>query len=801
MLALLPQEIIDRYEPIDIIGYGAFAMVIKARDKRSGKLVAIKHLQAKLGDRKKFFREFNFMVRLRHPNIVSCIDVSCSNEKSAAMIFEFADGGTLREQIKPNIPLRDEEAFSILYQILRGLEYAHNEGIVHRDLKPENILIFKTNQKDIYKISDFGVAKLLRPNQKTATSIGSPIYMAPEQFYDSYDFKSDIYGLGIVLFEMTHGLTPFEGSPAEIFKGHLEKTLPYRDDLSDEMRRVIADMTLKTPGARPSASELLNKIEEFIPSDIVDLENKLESEDETPNTDSFSEDIADDAAIDKTNASFAVPMELEDDHAGGIENESGEEKASEEPDIIEAKESESNSVKAAPVEGSENDNDNENPFGFLDSHENELGNNKAESINQADTEEEDEVFELFPDMPEDAPKTVGNAQDFQKTNSPKLSAKEDSPAGNFSDFLEDEEEKVTGLSDVFGEGFDTDVDAFSSEVVQDLKSVNKSQDTSFGRFKIQKQWNRGVDTKTKELINLEDNGDVLLHIYGKGLQEIKPGGKRGKMIAEGTFDAIGQPILGNIPILMNKKFCVMQRNEFYESDWNLEDQADNLALSHDLKTVATFSGSSVTCRKWGGNMIWNGQFDRTGSGTFMTFLNSGTLLICSYQGEDQAVHFFNSDGDVIVSHWMSGSIHAACRLRSGDGAFVIVEDEDGGAQLYKVTEEAIEPHCGIEKPIYDLVCSEEWLCGRDEDGKITLIDLTIGLLAEVPEVEGELKGIAVGASPNELYILTLRNEVLNYVTGFTVELVEPELNEMLEEREPEEAIENQTAESFFSGGF
>jgi len=800
MLALLPQEIIDRYEPIDIIGYGAFAMVIKAKDKRSGKQVAIKHLQAKLGDRKKFFREFNFMVRLRHPNIVSCIDVSCSNEKSAAMIFEFADGGTLREQIKPNIPLRDDEAFPIIYQILRGLEYAHNEGIVHRDLKPENILIFKNDQREVYKISDFGVAKLLRPNQKTATSIGSPIYMAPEQFYDSYDFKSDIYGLGIVLFEMTHGLTPFEGSPAEIFKGHLEKTLPYREDLSDDMRRVIADMTLKTPGARPSASELLKKIEQFVPSEIIEYENKLESQDDIPNTDSFNEDIADDAAIDKTDASIAVPMELDDENAGGIEKETAEQESTydtEEKESVQASTPETPEHDKVPV----NDDEDENPFGFLDSHANELGDVKSDSYNEVKTEEDDEVFELFPDMPDDAPTTVGNARlnDDRKSNEPDL--QKESPAGNFSHFLEEESEKVTGLNDVFGEGFDTDVTAFNSDVVDDLKSVNKSKDTSFGRFKIQKQWNRGVDTKTKELINLEDNGDVLIHIYGKGLQEIKPGGKRGKMIAEGTFDAIGQPILGNIPILMGKKFCVMQRNEFYESDWSLEDNADNLALSHDLKTVATFSGSSVTCRKWGGNMIWNGQFDRTGSGTFMTFLNNGTLLICSYQGEDQAVHFFNSDGDVIVSHWMSGSIHAACRLRSGDGAFVIVEDENGGAQLYKVTEEAIEPHCGIEKPIYDLVCSEDWLCGRDEDGKITLIDLTIGLLAEVPEVEGELKGIAVGASPNELYILTLRNEVLIYVTGFTVDLVEPELNDAFEEGEPEEAIENQTAESFFSGGF
>ena len=250
---ILSPALAERYEPLETIGYGAFATVIKARSRRNSHLVAIKHFQHPSGQRHSFFRELQLTIQLYHPNIVRCLDLHSAEPTSSDLILEFADHGNLRTRIESSPPLTFPRALPIIYHIVNGLVHAHHEGIIHRDLKPENILIFAASPTEIYKIADFGIAKFVGKAGKTLTNVGSPVYMAPEQFYDRYDIKTDIYALGIMFYELLHGKRPFEGSHAVIFKGHLEGTAQITVDLPAQAKQLLQEMLAKQPEDRPHA--------------------------------------------------------------------------------------------------------------------------------------------------------------------------------------------------------------------------------------------------------------------------------------------------------------------------------------------------------------------------------------------------------------------------------------------------------------------------------------------------------------------------------------------------------------------
>ena len=235
--------------------------MIKARDRRDGKLVAIKHFQTLGGQRRKFFQELEVIMQLNHRHIVRCLDLCNAGEESSDLILELAEGGSLREQIKPGQVWTVRKALPVVIHVARGLVYAHRQGIVHRDLKPENILCFANGETTTYKIADFGIAKFVGIAGKAHTSIGSPAYMAPEQFYDQYDFKTDIYALGIVFYELLHNVLPFSGSPAEIFQGHLESPVPIADRLKKKVVDLLKAMLAKKAEDRPDAVELLATVE------------------------------------------------------------------------------------------------------------------------------------------------------------------------------------------------------------------------------------------------------------------------------------------------------------------------------------------------------------------------------------------------------------------------------------------------------------------------------------------------------------------------------------------------------------
>ncbi|MCX7612001.1 MAG: serine/threonine protein kinase, partial [Ignavibacterium sp.] len=201
---------IQSYEVIDIIGAGGMGVVYKARHLFSNKIVAIKSLSNQYcidpEIRKRFKNEAFILNKLRHPNIVEVIDfIELPDELH--LIMEYVEGRTLDKIIGQEVgPIPYQRALPIFNQILDGISYAHKQGIIHRDIKPSNIIVTPDNR---VKITDFGIAKLQDTTQhtRTGTRMGTLYYMSPEQIRGEkeIDERSDIFSLGITLFEMLAG--------------------------------------------------------------------------------------------------------------------------------------------------------------------------------------------------------------------------------------------------------------------------------------------------------------------------------------------------------------------------------------------------------------------------------------------------------------------------------------------------------------------------------------------------------------------------------------------------------------------
>lgn len=221
----------DRYEIIEKIGGGGMALVYKARCRLLNRFVAIKVLRPEFTEDeefvKKFRREAQSAASLSHPNIVGIYDVGTENN-NYYIVMEYIKGQTLKELIKSKGTLGVEYATNIAIQICYALDHAHKNHIVHRDIKSHNILIREDNS---VKVTDFGIARAVSSSTITNTGnvIGSVHYFSPEQARGGYtDEKSDIYSLGIVMYEMLTGRLPFEGeSPIAVALKHIqEEPLP-----------------------------------------------------------------------------------------------------------------------------------------------------------------------------------------------------------------------------------------------------------------------------------------------------------------------------------------------------------------------------------------------------------------------------------------------------------------------------------------------------------------------------------------------------------------------------------------------
>ena len=268
----------DRYEIIGKIGSGGMSDVYKARDHILGRNVAIKVLK------QEFSEDVNFVVKFRteaqsaagleHPNIVNIYDVG-SESGMHYIVMEYVEGVTLKTYIEKKGRLTYKEAVSIAIQVGRGMEAAHAKNIIHRDIKPQNILISTEGKA---KVTDFGIARAVSNNTISADVMGSVHYASPEQARNGFvNDKSDIYSLGIVMYEMVTGRVPFDGeTTVAIAIQHLqEEMVPpgvYANDLPVSLEKIILKCTQKSADRRyANISDLLIDLKQVLVNPNADF--------------------------------------------------------------------------------------------------------------------------------------------------------------------------------------------------------------------------------------------------------------------------------------------------------------------------------------------------------------------------------------------------------------------------------------------------------------------------------------------------------------------------------------------------
>lgn len=246
----------DRYEILEKIGSGGMSDVYKARCHKLNRNVAIKVLKQEFSEDKSFVAKFKVEAQsaagLAHPNIVSVFDVGEDNGLNY-IVMELIEGITLKKYIERKGRLSVKETLSIAVQVAQGIEAAHNNHIIHRDIKPQNIIISREGK---VKVTDFGIARAASANTINSNAMGSVHYISPEQARGGYiDEKSDIYSLGITMYEMVTGHVPFEGdTTVAIALQHIQEELPSIADEVPEtpisVQKIIMKCTQKKPDAR-----------------------------------------------------------------------------------------------------------------------------------------------------------------------------------------------------------------------------------------------------------------------------------------------------------------------------------------------------------------------------------------------------------------------------------------------------------------------------------------------------------------------------------------------------------------------
>jgi serine/threonine-protein kinase len=246
------------YEIIKLIGQGQFGRVFAARHLKTGSLVALKELAIETLSTASFLREFSSLVTLSHPNIVNCQALEYS-KKFRYLVMDYYEEGTLRDYLERVKKISLEQSLKIVRDILSGLDYAHSRQIIHCDLKPENILLESDRDNITASIADFGIAKLIPANKELfAADVGSPAYMAPERFYGNYSYASDLYAVGIMLYELVVGERPFSGLPGKLMFAHINQQVIIPDFLPEALKVIIRQALQKLPLRRfASARDML----------------------------------------------------------------------------------------------------------------------------------------------------------------------------------------------------------------------------------------------------------------------------------------------------------------------------------------------------------------------------------------------------------------------------------------------------------------------------------------------------------------------------------------------------------------
>ncbi len=237
----------ERYEVLEKIGTGGMSDVYKAKDHKLNRFVAVKVLKQEFAENANFVSKFRVEAQaaagLMHPNIVNVYDVGQENGIHY-IVMELVEGITLKKYIEKKARLSIKEALSIAIQVAMGIEAAHNNHIIHRDIKPQNVIISKEGK---VKVTDFGIAKAATSNTITSNVMGSVHYTSPEQARGGYsDEKSDIYSLGVTLFEMLTGRVPFNGeTTVAIAIKHIQEKMPSPRDFVSEIPVSVEQIVFK----------------------------------------------------------------------------------------------------------------------------------------------------------------------------------------------------------------------------------------------------------------------------------------------------------------------------------------------------------------------------------------------------------------------------------------------------------------------------------------------------------------------------------------------------------------------------
>jgi serine/threonine-protein kinase len=272
------QKINNRYEILRVIGEGGMANVYLAEDTILNRKVAVKVLRGDLANDEKFVRRFQREAlsasSLSHPNIVEMYDVG-EDDGNFYIVMEYVEGKNLKQLLKKRGSLTVPEVVDIMLQLTDGISHAHDSYIIHRDIKPQNILILDSG---LIKITDFGIAMALNSAQMTQTNsvMGSVHYLPPEQASGKgATIKSDIYSLGILMYELLTGNLPFKGENAvEIALKHMKEKIPSIKKENPSIPQSIENIILKACAKNPKnryndAREMYNDLKDALKEEKI----------------------------------------------------------------------------------------------------------------------------------------------------------------------------------------------------------------------------------------------------------------------------------------------------------------------------------------------------------------------------------------------------------------------------------------------------------------------------------------------------------------------------------------------------
>lgn len=321
----------DRYEILEVIGSGGMAVVYKALCHKTHRYVAVKILRDDMAtdadSRRRFLTESKAISMLNHPNVVTVYDVSCENDPMY-IVMELVDGISLKQYMQKRGALTWEEVMHFAGEIAKALSHAHSKGIIHRDIKPHNILLTKDG---MVKVADFGIARL-QGTQNTVVNqeaLGSVHYISPEQARGlPVDERTDIYSLGVVMYEMLTGRLPFEGESAvSVAMQHINATPPQPHEIVPEIPPGIEAIAMKAMKADveqryQSMEELLEDIQRFRADKNAPVGVLAESA--TEGTSEKAEEKAQEHTPDSADSGESIPIaeeisQQELDHAESLD--------------------------------------------------------------------------------------------------------------------------------------------------------------------------------------------------------------------------------------------------------------------------------------------------------------------------------------------------------------------------------------------------------------------------------------------------------------------------------------------------